>query len=79
MVNKAKSAAIENELEGNKQNSRLLWKALKKLSLSGKVKSAMPNDFNASRRGGGGGGGVKQVNLTGISSIASSIVETCYS
>ena len=55
MVNKAKSAAIENELEGNKQNSRLLWKALKKLSLSGKVKSAMPNDFNASRRGGGGG------------------------
>ena len=80
MVNKAKSAAIENELEGNKQNSRLLWKALKKLSLSGKVKSAMPNDFNASRRGGGGGGGgIKQVNLTGISSIASSIVETCYS
>ena len=57
MVNKAKSAAIENELEGNKQNSRLLWKALKKLSLSGKVKSAMPNDFNASPRGGGGGEG----------------------
>ena len=56
VVNKAKSAAIENELEGNKQNSCLLWKALKKLSLSGKVKSAMPNDFNASRRGRGGGG-----------------------
>ena len=48
MVNKAKSMAIENELEGNKQNSRLLWKALKKLSPSGKVKS-VPNDLKASR------------------------------
>ena len=28
VVNKAKSVAIENELEGNKQNSRLLWKTL---------------------------------------------------
>ena len=48
VVNKAKSVAIENELEGNKQNSRLLWKALKKLSSSGKVKS-VPNDLKASR------------------------------
>ena len=48
VVNKAKSVAIENELEGNKQNSRLLWKALKKLSPSGKVKS-VPNDLKASR------------------------------
>ena len=54
MVNKAKSGAIENELEGNKQNSRLLWKTFKKRSPSGKVKS-MPNDLKASRRGGGGG------------------------
>ena len=30
MVNKAKSVAIENELEEKKQSSRLLWKALKK-------------------------------------------------
>lgn len=29
MVNKTKFVAIENELEGNKQNSRLLWKVLK--------------------------------------------------
>ena len=65
MVNKAKSAAIENELEGNKQNSILLRKALKKLSVSGKVKSAMPNDLKASRRG-----GFKQINLTSISSLS---------
>ena len=43
MVSKAKSVAIKNELEGNVQNSCLLWKALKKLGPSGKVKS-MPND-----------------------------------
>ena len=30
MVNKAKSVAIENELEEKKQSSRLSWKALKK-------------------------------------------------
>ena len=30
MVNKAKSVAIENELEEKKLSSRLLWKALKK-------------------------------------------------
>ena len=29
MVNKAKSVAIENELEGDKQNYCLLYKALK--------------------------------------------------
>ena len=48
MVNKATSVAIENELEEKKQNSRLLWKVLKKLSPTGKVKS-MPNDLKASR------------------------------
>ena len=46
MVNKAKSLAIKNKLEENKQNSRLLWKVLKKLIPSGKVKS-MPNDLKA--------------------------------
>lgn len=45
---RSKSEAIENELEGNKQNSRLLWRALKKLSPNGKVKS-MPNDEGFSR------------------------------
>ena len=73
MVNKAKSAAIENELEGNKQNSRLLWKALKKLSFSGKVSPQCQTTSTLLE-----GGGVKQINLTSISSIASSIVETCY-
>ena len=67
MVNKAKSMAIENELEGNKQNSRLLWKALKKLSPSGKVKSVL-NDLKASR---------DQANLFNkhFVSIASTIVD----
>ena len=49
MLNEAKSVAFENELEGSKQNSRLLWKVLKKLSSSGKVKS-MPNGFSGSRK-----------------------------
>ena len=47
-MSKAKSVAIENDLEGNKQNSRFLWKALKKRSPGGNVKS-MPNDLMASR------------------------------
>ena len=40
--------AIENDLEGNKQNSCFLWKAFKKRTPSGNVKS-MPNDLMASR------------------------------
>ena len=51
----------------NKQNSRLLWKALKKLSPSGKVK-LMPNDLKASR-GGVAGLAIKQISLTIISSL----------
>ena len=47
-MSKAKSMAIENDLEGNKQNSRFLWKAFKKRTPSGNVKS-MPNDLMASR------------------------------
>ena len=47
-MSNAKSVRIENDLEGNKQNSRFLWKAFKKLSSSGNVKS-MPNDLMASR------------------------------
>ena len=46
MINKAKSVVIENELEGDKQNSCLLQKALKKLRPNGKVKS-MPNDLTS--------------------------------
>ena len=52
--------AIENELDENKQNSRLLWKALKKLSPSGKV-NPMPNDLKASRD--------QQISFTSISSL----------
>ena len=46
-MSKAKFVAIENDLEGNNQNFRFLWKALKKLSPSGNLKS-MPNDLMAS-------------------------------
>ena len=48
MVYKAKSLAIKNDLAENRQNSRLLWKALKKLSPSGKEKS-MPYELMAYR------------------------------
>ena len=47
-MSKAKSVAIENDLEGNKQNFHFLWKALKKVSPGGNVRS-MPNDLMASR------------------------------
>ena len=47
MVNKAKLLAIKNELEQNRQNSCLLWKALKKLSPNGKEKSR-PIELRAS-------------------------------
>ena len=46
-MSKAKSVAIENDLEGNKQNFHFLWKALKKVSPGGNVRS-MPNDLMAS-------------------------------
>lgn len=39
LISKAKSQSIKKELEENKRNSRLLWKALKKLNPTGKSKS----------------------------------------
>ncbi|XP_067030724.1 uncharacterized protein [Acropora muricata] len=48
IVYKAKTLAMKNELKENRQNSRLLWKALRKLSPSGKEKS-MPNELRAPR------------------------------
>ena len=48
MVNKAKSMAIKKELEENRQNSLLLWKALKKLNRTNNAKS-MPDDLKPSR------------------------------
>ena len=53
MVNKTKFVAIENELEGNKQNSRLLWKVLKSVRKEKKTWHL-------------GEGGIKQINLTSI-------------
>lgn len=48
MVNKAKSMAIKKELEENRQNSRLLWKALKKLNPTNNAKP-MPDNLKPSR------------------------------
>ena len=47
MVNKVKSMVIKKELEENRQNSRLLWKALKKLNPTNNAKS-MPDDLKPS-------------------------------